>query len=70
MGEKRGAYRVLVGKPERRKPLGRYRMILKWLFEEWDGVKDWIDLAGRWRDLVNAVMNLQGSIKYGEFLEL
>ena len=45
-------------------------MILKWLFEEWDGVKDWIDLAGRWRDLVNAVMNLQGSIKYGEFLEL
>ena len=33
---------------------------LKWKFEKWDGGMDWIDLAqdkGRWRAVVNAVMN-------------
>ena len=37
------------------------RIILKWIFEEWNGVMDWIDLAqdmDRWRAVVNAVMNL------------
>jgi hypothetical protein len=52
MGEKINAYRILVGKPEGRRPLGRPR---------WDGV-DWVDLAqdrDHWRALVNTVMNLR-----------
>jgi hypothetical protein len=36
MGDRRGAYRVLVGKPERKKPLGRPRIILKWIFRKWN----------------------------------
>jgi hypothetical protein len=40
MGEKRGAYRILVGRPEGRRPLGRPRRrwedILKWIFKKWD----------------------------------
>jgi hypothetical protein len=43
MGEKRNAYRLLVGKPEGKKPLGgpRHRcgwIILGWILERWDGV--------------------------------
>jgi hypothetical protein len=34
MGEKRNAYRLLVGKPEGKRPLGRPR----WILERWDGV--------------------------------
>jgi hypothetical protein len=60
-------YRVLVGKPEGKRPLGRSR-------RRWEdnmkmnlqvvgcGVKDWIGLAqdrDRWRALVNAVMNIR-----------
>jgi hypothetical protein len=67
MGERRGAYRALVGKPAGRRPLGRPRR--RWednkkmdLREvEWGGV-DWIDLApdrDRWRALVYTVMNLR-----------
>jgi hypothetical protein len=64
-GERRSVYRVLVGKPEGKRPLGRPRLI--WednikmdLQEVGCGVIDWIKLAqdrDRWRALVNAVMN-------------
>jgi hypothetical protein len=67
MGERRGAYRALVGKPEGRRPLGRPRH--RWednikmdLREVGWGRMDWIGLAqdrDRWRALVNAVMNLR-----------
>jgi hypothetical protein len=68
MGEKRNEYRILVGKPEEKRPLGRPRCTT-WVDNikmdlreiEWDG-KDWIDLTqdrGQWRALVNMVMNLQ-----------
>jgi hypothetical protein len=67
MGERRGAYRALVGKPEGRRPLGRPRR--RWedniemdLREVWWGDVDWIDLAedrDRWRVLVYTVMNLR-----------
>ena len=42
MGEGRGVHRVLVGKPEGKRPLGRHRhrwgIILRWIFRKWDGV--------------------------------
>jgi hypothetical protein len=66
MGEKRNVYRLLVGKPAGKRPLGRPRR--RWidsikfdLLEIGLSVLDWIDLAQdrcRWRALVNAVMNL------------
>jgi len=67
MGEERGAYRVLVGKPEGKRPLGRPRRrwvdnIRKNLQEVGCGYMDWIGLAhdrDRWRTLVSAVMNLR-----------
>jgi len=67
VGDRTGVYRVLVGKPEGKRPLGRPR-------HRWeDNIKmdlrrvgcrgiDWIELAQdreRWRALVNAVMNLR-----------
>jgi len=67
MGEERGVYRVLVGKPEGRRPLGRPRC--RWvdnirvdLQQVGFGYFDWIGLAQnrvRWRTLVSAVMNLR-----------
>jgi len=66
MGERRGIYRILVGKPERKRPLGRPRH--RWednikvdLQEVGCGGLDWIELAqdrDKWWALVNAVMNL------------
>ena len=65
--ERRGAYGILVGKPEGKRPLGRLRCgwqdNVKIILQEvgWGGM-DWIDLAqdrDRWRALVNAVMNLR-----------
>ena len=69
MGEGKGVYSVLVGKPEGKKPLGKPR-------HRWEdniqmdhqelvcGGMDWIELAQdweRWRAVLNAVMNLQVS---------
>ena len=67
MGERRGVYRVFVGKPEGKRPLGRPRRKwednIKMDFQEVGcGGVDWIELAqdrNRWRALVNAVMNLR-----------
>ena len=62
MGEGRGVYRILVGKPEGKRPLGRPRR--RWednIQEVGCGGMDWIELAedrDRWRALANAVMNL------------
>jgi hypothetical protein len=67
MGEKKNAYRILVGKPEGKRPLGRSRR--RWLdnikmdLKErgWDDM-DWIDLAldrDQWRALVNMVINFR-----------
>jgi hypothetical protein len=65
MGEKRNVYRLLVGKPEGKRPLGRTRR--RWvdnvkmdLLEIGFSVLDWIGLAQdryRWRALANAIMN-------------
>jgi hypothetical protein len=67
MGEQRNAYRILVGKPEGKRPLGRPRR--RWVDNiqmdlreiGLDGV-DWIDMAqdgDQWRALVNTVFNLR-----------
>jgi hypothetical protein len=67
MGEKRNSYRLLMGKPDRKGPLGRPRR--RWV----DNIRmdlgvvgrgnvDWIGLANdrnRWRALVNSVLNLR-----------
>jgi hypothetical protein len=73
-GEKRNAYRILMGKPQGKRPLGRSRR--RWIANiktdlrerGWDGM-DWIDLPqdrDHWRAFVNTVMNL--SIKCLEIL--
>jgi hypothetical protein len=67
MGEKRNEYRLLVGKPEGKRPLGRPRR--RWVNNirvdlrevDWGDV-DWIGLAqdrNRWRAVVNSVLNLR-----------
>ena len=75
MGERRGAYRVLMGKSERKRPLGRPRC-------KWDGnIKtdlqevgcmdmDWVGLAqdrDRWRGICECGNELSGPKKCGEF---
>jgi hypothetical protein len=67
MGEKRNVYRLLVGKPEGKRSLGRPRR--RWmdnikidLLEIGSSVVDWIGLAQdrySWRAVVNSVMNLR-----------
>jgi len=76
MGKERGVYRVLVGKPEGRRPPGRPRR--RWIYnvrmdlqEVGCGYMDWIELAQHrdsWRTLVNAVMNLRVPSTAGNFL--
>jgi hypothetical protein len=73
MGEKRKAYKLLVGKPEGKKPLGRPKcrwadnIRLDLREREWDGVA-WIGLGlsqdrDKWGAIKNAVINVQDSIK-------
>jgi len=67
VAEERGVYRVLVGKPEGKRPLRRRRH--RWVYnirtdlqEVGCGYMEWIGLAqdtDRWRTLVSAVMNLR-----------
>jgi hypothetical protein len=75
-GEKKNAYRILVGKPEGKRPLGRPRH--RWVDNikidlreiGWDDM-DWIDLAqdrDQWRALVNTVMNLRVPKNAANFL--
>jgi hypothetical protein len=68
MGEHSGVHRVLVGKPEEKRPLGRPRRIwednIKMDFQEvGGGPGDWMELAqdrdDRWRALVGMVRNFQ-----------
>jgi len=76
MGERRGVYRVLVGKAERNRPLGGPR-------SKWEGnikldlqevvcwAMEWIELAqdrDRWRAVVNAIMNFRVPQNVGNFL--
>jgi hypothetical protein len=63
-GAKRNAYKILLGRPEGKRPLGRPGR--SWVNNinvdlreiGWGGI-DWIDLAhtGQWKDLVNTIMN-------------
>jgi hypothetical protein len=75
-GELRNAYRILVGKPEGKRRLGKPRR--RWVDNikidlreiGWDG-RDWIELANdrdQWRALVNTVMNLRVHKISGNFL--
>jgi hypothetical protein len=76
MGEGRGVWRVLMGKPEGKRQLGRPRR--RWednvrvdLQEVGCGCGDWIGLAQNrdmWRALVSSVMNLRVPKKAGNFL--
>jgi hypothetical protein len=76
MGEERDAYRILVGRPEGRRPLERPRR--RWeddikidLQEVGWGGMDWIDMSqdrDRWRGCCECGNEPSGSIKRGEFL--
>ena len=76
MGEGRGVHRVLVEKPEGKRPLGRPRH--RWednnnmdFYEVGGGCGDWMELAqdrDRWWALVSTVMNLQVPKNAGNFL--
>jgi hypothetical protein len=67
MGEGRGVYRIMVGRPEGKRPLGRPRR--RWednikmdLQEVGQGCGDWMEVVqdmDRWRALVNTVMNFR-----------
>ena len=76
MGQGRGVYRVLVGKPEGKRPLGRPRR--RWednikmdRQEVGGGCEDWMELAqdrDRWRALVSTVLDLRVPKNAGNFL--
>ena len=66
IGDRRGTYRVLVGKPEGKRdhledPGIDGRIILRWIFKKWNGDMEWIDMTqdrDRWQAFVKAVMNI------------
>jgi hypothetical protein len=74
MGAKRNAYRLLVGKPEGKRPLGRPRrydggwIILGWILERWDGVM-WTGLI--WLRIGTGEFGIEptGSMKCWETIE-
>ena len=76
VGEGRGVHKVLVGKPEGKRPLGRPRR--RWednikmdLQEVGRGCGDWMELTevrDRWRALVSTVMNFRVPYNAGNFL--
>jgi hypothetical protein len=70
MGERKGVYGVLVGKPEGKRPLGipriRWEDNIKMDLQE---VGCWGVERDRWRALVSAEMNSRGSLKCGELLD-
>jgi len=75
MGERRGVYRVLVGKPEGKRPHGprrRWKIILRWTFRKWDvGLWTgliWLRIAG-FAGTCECSNEPSGSIKCGEFLD-
>jgi hypothetical protein len=77
MGEGRGVYRILAGKPDEKRPLVKLEHICEdnikmYLEKVLCGGMGWIDLAhdrDRWRALVNAVMNLRVPGECGEFVD-
>jgi hypothetical protein len=74
-GENRIAYRIVVRKPEGKRPVGRPRLrrsiILKWIREIGRSGMDWIELAqdaDQRRAVVNTVMSLRVAYNFGKFL--
>ena len=75
MGEGRGVHRVLMGKPEGKRPLGRPRRRwednIKMYLREVGGGGDWMEVAqdrDRWRAFVNTVLNFRVPKSAGNFL--
>jgi hypothetical protein len=73
VGDERGKYRVFMGRPQERRPLGtpKWEDVIKMDLQEmgWGG-EDFTDLAqdrGSWRAFVNAAMNLRVPKNSGSF---